>query len=265
MQLAVITPIHFLEWLTRYGDRYHLILPHVAESSVAYINFYQTRIREGDFVILDNSAHEMGEAGSLDLQISLAKEIKCQEIVLPDRQFFGDDTLERSIEAYHRIREELPGIRIMGVPQGRTFREFLVCLEGLLELGVDTIGIPKALEGWDGGIPVLVFSTILAARRLNRDVAIHLLGIGRNFSQFFEIASNDWLSSHIRGVDSSKPIVYAAGGLVLNSNPRGSQPKYPTRQVNFFELTDIDIEAAKRNILIMKKWARGKRVSSLEM
>jgi len=152
VKIAVIPPTSLLESYGVLGDKYHLCLSHEVLTNVGYAEFYQRRRREGDFVILDNSAHEQLEGQSLDQLVRAAKYVGPSEIVLPDRLFFGDDTIERSTEAFERLREEFPTTRLMGVPQGRTVKEWLVCLDAFLDLGVDTIGISKDYEVWPDGL-----------------------------------------------------------------------------------------------------------------
>ena len=224
VKIAVIPPTSLLESYGVLGDKYHLCLSHEVLTNVGYAEFYQRRRREGDFVILDNSAHEQLEGQSLDQLVRAAKYVGPSEIVLPDRLFFGDDTIERSTEAFERLREEFPTTRLMGVPQGRTVKEWLVCLDAFLDLGVDTIGISKDYEVWPDGLGALVELVRGAGEQ-----DIHLLGWGRELWQLRELANL------VRGVDSAKPVVYALHGVELPDviSP-ASTPKYPRRQNDFF-------------------------------
>lgn len=258
MKIAVIPPATLLQSYGILGDKYHLCLSHEVLTNVGYAEFYQRRRQEGDFVILDNSAHEQLEGQSLDQLVLAAQYIGPSEIVLPDRLFFGDDTLERSTEAYERLRTEFPSTKLMGVPQGRTISEWVTCLEGLLQLGVDTIGISKDYEVWPGGLACRV----LDVGERHPSVDIHLLGWGRELWQLRNLEE----SGLVRGVDSAKPIVYALHGVELPDviTPE-TAPKYPRRKNDFFvgpksgEYPEEFHRIARANIAAFRREARGAR------
>lgn len=231
------------------GDPYHLVLTHLVHDSQEYADFYRSLSRLGHYTILDNSAHEFGFSASLDSILRAAHLIEPSEIVLPDRLFFGDDTLRDSSQALERFRKEFPDAKLMGAPQGRILWEFMACYEGLIDLGVDTIGLPKIYEVWTDGLLGL-------ARRFGKTIDIHLLGWGRDSIQLCDLSF--YGGPNIRGIDSAKPLVYAAAGIKLNPIPFQKQPPYPGRPANFFQLTrnDFDRKLAYDNISAFRKWAR---------
>lgn len=255
MRVAVISPIPQLERFATQGDRYHLVLSHLISSSPEYRDFYRQRVQAQDFVILDNSAHEFGAGRHLEELIGCARDLSPDEIVLPDRLFFGEDTLESSGAALGRLRRAFDRtFRYMGVPQGRTFQEWRQCLGGLIKIGVNTIGISKDYEVWDGGLQRLVEEV----RAHSWEVDIHLLGWGR---QLWDLKSLTSLSdlALIRGIDSAKPLVYASAMIELPNpeilNPL-TVPPYPKRS-NFFQLQEADIDEflAAINIAVFKTLA----------
>lgn len=229
------------------------MLSYLVRQHSIYRQFYQDRAREGDYIILDNSAHEFGSATHWEDLIELGEELNVSEIVLPDRLFFGEDTYNMSKKAFKLLRSRSSRIRTMGAPQGRTPQEFLRCLFKLLDLGVDTIGISKDFEVWPGGLRALVEDVC----RESNDVDIHLLGWGRDLRQLFLLGSCPWLRSRIRGVDSAKPIVFAAQGIRLPSSPWETLPAYPTRPDDFFSLASIPEHLLLHNISVFQAWAKG--------
>ena len=253
MKCAIITPIPLLETYAVLSDNYHLILGHILTKEPQYMEFYKARAAEGDFVILDNSAHEFGVGSNIDGLINLAIEVGASEIVLPDRLFFGDDTLYYAQQAYYKVRREIPYISIMGVPQGRTLAEYSECLQGLVELGVDTIGISKDYEVWPGGLKSIVGLILM----MYPDIQIHLLGWGRDLTELYKIGK--LFKGRIRGVDSAKPLQYADCMTEIPSDPGQVMPEYPRRDLNFFHLdySDIPMGIALMNIQTFKKWAKG--------
>jgi hypothetical protein len=228
LKIAVIPPIPLLEKYGPAGDGYHLCLSNEVLSNQTYAAFYRWRAETiGDYVILDNSAHEQLQGQSLTSLIEAAERVCPSEIVLPDRLFFGDDTVERSAEAAAVLREKFPGTHLMGVPQGRHPREWLECLLGLHSFArVDTIGISKDYEVWEGGLARLVMQVIQWGYTPDQ---IHLLGWGRELWKLRDLAGL------VRGVDSAKPLVYAMGGIELPQElTRKNTPPYPKRRSDFF-------------------------------
>ena len=253
MKIAVITPTPLLEDYASLVDSYHLVLAHHVHKSAKYAEYYRRKSEEGHFVILDNSAHELGEAPETRLLVEAAKQVKASEIALPDRVFFGDDTLRESQEAIEIFRKELPGTPTMGIPQGRTPSEFFTCFEGLRDLEIDTIGLSKDYEVWPGGL----ISLVQEMRHRGLEVPIHLLGWGRDLQQLYKLGEQSEVLN-LRGCDSAKPIVYAAAGIRLPVDPEEPSPEYPRRSPGFFSLTRIeDWISAVHNINVFKLWACG--------
>jgi hypothetical protein len=245
VRTAIIAPSQLLPKYAVTG--YHLALCHLVESDPTYLQFYSEASQRGDFIILDNSAHELGE-GLTSAMDHAVRAINPSEVVLPDRLFNAEDTIDFAKEHIGHFKEF--GASIMGVPQGTTIPEWNRCAKELIDLGVDTIGISKDYENWDGGLQGRV-QTIweLAARTWHAKVsAIHMLGWGRELWQLILLHNlEDKGPFPIRGIDSGKPLVYAWGGVDLSKN---GTPKYPKRIPGFFNLGDNDIptDLALKNI-----------------
>lgn len=249
LKIAVITPTALLDTYATLGDHYHLCLSAEVLTDAAYAAFYRERARAGDYVILDNSAHEQLEGDSLSKLIAATMIVNPSEIVLPDRLFFGDDTLERSSDAYATLRACFPTIKLMGVPQGRTVTEWGDCLRGLDALGVDTIGISKDYEVWADG-EGLVRLVHYAKSVCRPGTEIHLLGWGRKLHQIARLADM------VRGIDSAKPLVYAQHGVRLpHVLTNENLPKYPRRSGLFFEAKSIPDDIAHHNIDVFRTYA----------
>src|SRR5690606_39236630 len=105
-------------------------LPQIVETSVEYRDFYRRRLTEnGDHVILDNGAFELGESVALD-RLSLALQtVRPTEVVLPDKRFgTADETVAMAAEAidYFERQQKLAlpaGYQpfYVAVPHGETF------------------------------------------------------------------------------------------------------------------------------------------------
>ncbi len=255
MRVAIITPVPLLADYTEIIGSDHLVLAHLVLTSKIYTDYYRQRSNDGHFILLDNSAHELGDSIRTDLLIETARRVNASEIALPDRVFFGDDTLRTSQAAIQTYRRELPKTSVMGIPQGRVAREFYDCFEGLCDLGIDTIGLSKDYEVWPGGLLGIVLEM---RRRRGAEIPIHLLGWGRELYQLYLLGKQKEVLN-IRSCDSAKPIVYAAAGIQLPLEPTHDVPEYPRRPGNFFQLSqkDLDKSIVSHNIDAFKIWAGG--------
>lgn len=254
MKVAHIVPDAYLHLLTDVTD-YHLVLSFRLKASGVYRDYY-TGLSSDHFLILDNSAHELGTGHGGYEYYQLAEEIGAQELVLPDRLFMGDDSYELSYEAANDIEKHLehnPDVGYVVVPQGRTIDEWYQCMKRQVEIpGVQTVGLSKDYHVWDGGLELLVDLITDAHPFLN----IHLLGLSRVFSPgIFGHAEQ------IRGVDSSKPAVAAMLGKTwLPGVHVGRRPG------GFFEADKIDPSLVLKCVQNFKYFATmaGERKSNVD-
>lgn len=236
---SIIPPIPEL-YLAK-GRNFHLVLSHLMGNS-AYYSFYLGESLRGSYITLDNSAHEKQVGERIEKLYSQAVDVNADEIVLPDRLFFGEDTFELSDQAMAWLKSS-PDFRnrplnLMVVPQGRTHLEFEKCCNALVEAfrvrftnqpGFEnvrlTVGLSKDYEEFEGGLPRIIEKVILPSIDMLGDIPIHLLGWGRKLWEVGEIHKS--FGSFIRSIDSAKPLVFGLAGIKLD--PERGVPKYPKR------------------------------------
>ena len=268
IKAAIISPIGLLDTYSApevKGEGYHLMLSNLCHHS-AYIEFYKRCSSYGDFIILDNSAHELGHGESFEAMKATINKVRPSEVVVPDRLFFGEDTVANAEEFIPKFRKEYgTEIALMGVPQGRTTEEWDACAQMLISLGVDSIGISKDYEVWSGGL-IARFKVINEfSFEYSLNLPVHMLGWGRDLKQLAEFKEysgneytldNEYVGSYIRGTDSAKPLVYAEAGIKLPMSLTAPSPVYPKRKVDYFDLKAVDIreDLARHNIEVMRSW-----------
>jgi len=234
MQVATILPTAYLEVIK---DRpYHMALAHLIGRDKTYTEFYARMVTENAFVILDNGVIETGRPMSIESIITKADMIGAQEIILPDVLEDAEATLDAVCETIEYARSHYKG-KLMAVPQGKTFEEWIDCAKLMLEMDVDTIGIPKRLTkiaGRDGRLNAL---RELAWSLRGRDV--HLLGCWENPIEctMIQRAADNKQIVPIRGVDSAIPYVYARDDMLISQGPRPSGDiKFSAHDANFAKL-----------------------------
>ena len=143
MKLALISPIPYLNKSIETSN-YHMILGHLLKD-VTYSAFYQTlREKQKDaYVICDNSANEGFMLKGQEL-IDLAKHVKANEIIAPDKYHDAETTVKETmsfLDDHYDV--QLAGkFNIMAVPQGDTMTDYFDCYgEFLDDDRINVIGI----------------------------------------------------------------------------------------------------------------------------
>lgn len=266
MKTALIAPVpHLDRWGT--GD-FHLLLSHLFDVP-GYLAHYRQRRLQGDYIILDNGAHENTAGMAVADLLENADRVRASEIVLPDVLFDHLGTLGRTHEALGQmigpLQKEVAFPRLMLVPQGRTFENWEWCFRALIETYVKhqmdrpdliprspVIGVSKDYETWDGGVSRIL--EFLEPFRTWMTFDVHLLGWGRHLGRLHEMAREfPW----VRSTDSAKPFVYAMHGLAIDPRPEAEQPEYPTRPADYFIRTIPDMDLAQHNVEVFQEWADG--------
>lgn len=260
MKIALIPPIPELWNFPSTGV--HLLLSHLLEDE-RYVEYYKERRRQGDYLILDNSAHEFGKGNDAEQLLKQASALRAQEVVCPDILFDANGTVEstrtmlRYIEKHKEVWEEAGEPRLMIVPQGGNRTEWVKCLNNLLQawestldegvpLGDPVIGVSKDYDIFvKGGITTLIREYLGNNHEMTGTV--HCLGWPSNL---WSLSRVQYECPWVRSTDSAKPFVYARAGILLE--PGGAVPDYPHRGEHYFQATlnYQQHEIASRNIRV---------------
>jgi hypothetical protein len=132
---------------------YHFVLPHLFDDS-KYFRYYRTRSERGDWIIMDNSSHELDEkeAAKLDLMKS-ARLIQADELVIPEVLFQYEKTKKLQEEFISSQRSSKRSTRWLGVVQGQDWIRVKEHYKWLSHSTlIDTIGIAYGypFDAWDG-------------------------------------------------------------------------------------------------------------------
>jgi len=269
MLSALIPPVPDLDRFAT-GPGIHLLLSHLFDKD-GYLDYYARRSRAGDYLILDNSAHENGIGNKMEDLLEQASYVGVNEVVVPDVLFDARATVEAARRTLRYLetkegqskytRAERP--RLMYVPQGTGRLQWTYCLRSLLNLhdhycieqNLDepVIGVSKDYYNWPGGIPSLFDSSLTSVKATRPRVDFHLLGWPTDLWQTAAVARRyPW----VRSTDSAKPFVYAKNKILLE--PGGKVPDYPRRDERYFDepLQEDVIDLAQRNVEVFAAAAR---------
>jgi hypothetical protein len=245
-KVATIVPVAHLE-LTK-DDEYFMALSHVASASKVYVEFFKAMSDQGKYVILDNSAVEMGNPEPFIDYFAKAREMHASAIMLPDIFRDARATYMEAVSALAKIEDkELGDMHIIIIPQGKDTKEWMDNARGLYNLvnkkGImPIVGISARYTGFFGGNRA---TGILLTTGVCPGARIHLLGC------YADPRVEAWplLGLQIvQSMDSSYPSVYAKHSLELDANNMVSRP---SRDIDFIH--DIyDSALLARNIKVWK-------------
>lgn len=255
MQVAFIHPTpltHVIGSLSKY----HMVLGHIFAENEEYRRFYCQKRVEGDFILLDNSAYELGEGIAIEKLVDCAAILKPDAIFLPDVRFNKDATIERSISA----REKLSGLGfdplLLAVPQGSNATEVIACYDTFNALDwIGGFGIYEEIGEVTGfGDRAGFLRYLQRTSRVDYNKHYHLLGMEENVNKVEKLATYPWVA----GIDSVKPIVYGMNKIAVSGGYY--EGMYPHRPEGYFDLS-CDEEQQRYivgNCKVTQTWARGR-------
>ena len=250
MQIATILPTPHLDEIA--NDTYHMCLYQEMISNPEYAKFYQDRIAEGKFVIMDNGAAE-GVNPTIEELIPVWEQYKPREVVLPDVVGNYDETLAKFEQSYSLMAEKglLGKYHIMAVPQGETFTAWIDCMKEMVRRRyVTTIGVSKfttklyqKVLGKETNVRLECVDHILAETENSSrpPIEIHLLGCHNHPTEIGQIAN---IFPSVRGTDSAIAYVYTRKNRELTRDRRRPDNKH----IDFKKGTVDNIQLLRDNI-----------------
>lgn len=231
------------------GD-YHLANAYQFNRNTRILEWFTERARMGDTVILDNGAHELGEA-SVETLFEAAKHIRPSIIICPDTVQDVDKTIQLMFQHIDSCARHAQNVMI--APQGHSIDEWIECTSVMLHwirnyIDTPVVGVVKYLDAYDGGRTKAVDWLVNDADIPQEQ--IHLLGVWRTVR---DVVNTYRRFPYLAGMDSTLPFATAlsAGPFTLDSPKTGLD-------ANDFKMTaDIDwtLHArAEANIERMRKW-----------
>lgn len=204
-----ITPIEYLQY-TQCSNT-HLVLAHMVHEDPDYTEFYRQRSIQGDFIIMDNSAFELGESFTPEMLLELAGQCGAHAIVLPDYPGKPSSMTIEAAEKYIPLFKQ-HGYACMFVPQSETgdIDDWISCYQYAANnpnidiIGMSILGIPNAFKHIHVGYARVVATQVLMEHNIfNSEKHHHYLGL--NSGPGLEIPSLLQMGA-LDTIDSSGPV-----------------------------------------------------------
>jgi hypothetical protein len=219
------------------GGAYHLLLAHdVVENKEEWALWRaHMDIHQGGkdiHIIMDSSVIELGAPVSMDMIIEAADIVRATTIVLPDILGEIEATMDLVNDAIGR--QDLVGYDLMFVPQGKTFEEYVKCLELARGFKFKYIGLPRDAHNY---LPSRRDLAIMS-RAIHPDKYIHLLGMSNSYMY------DDFLTVHscdgIMGIDSAVPVRAGQNDIEFRVHRTDYGPRG-----NYWGSTQLSVQAYK--------------------
>lgn len=234
MRLAHITPTAHLNDLLLDCD-YHLVLATVVLNDKRYCDWYRQAMARGDYVILDNDAHELKDQPhqlTLDTLQRAIDALGPDEVVLPDKVGAGaQETIDMAFDAVEKLQHQ--GL-FMAVPQAKTIEQYYECAKTLYKndyvqcLGVSYLPVEKQLGQTRP-------SVVHVLHELLPDAELHMLGEAASLRTLLDKS----IHNKVRGLDTAKLVNW---GINVEMVTKDRVPPHKGRSGGPFEYFDIKMD-----------------------
>jgi hypothetical protein len=216
-------PIDFLYESRKFND-YDYCLPHLLDQNEDYKEYFYDSKRNGRFIIMDNSLHELGTAYDTERLMYWVNELKPNEFIVPDVWQDHDQTSRnaKTWRNYHRQNLLPKETRLIAVGQGDSYDNLMLCLYLMIEYhGYDKVALSYGASLYNNLVPhpnphvgkmlgrVNVVSN-LSKKEWFIGIDLHLLGcsLPQEFSYY-----NNPSFNFIKTIDTSNPIIHGLLGI----------------------------------------------------
>ena len=240
---------------SREWNDYDYCLPHLLDQDEYYRDYFYNARKEGRYIIMDNSLHELGAAYDFDRLHYWIKEIEPDEFIVPDVWMKQAQTNAQA--KYWKQFKYPKRTKIVAVVQGEDEQKAHLCAGLLADLGYKKLCISYGAS-WYGDNPLdrsigrINFVKDLLSRKELKDIKFHLLGCA--VPQEFGWYRNE---PRIESIDTSNPIMAALEGTKYSKSGLLTKPV-----ANMNTHFDIEPEYVNYNI-VLKNVKRFREINGL--
>ncbi len=244
------TPLCLLNDSKRFND-YDYCLPHLMDECPEYEAYFRQSRKEGRYIIMDNSLHELGEAYDHSRLIHWINEIRPNEFIVPDVWENADESVVNA--TIWNLYDFPEGVEKVAVVQAKTIHEAAECAKAYKDLGYGKICFSYGASYYNDICPhpnkdlgkalgrLYVITALMKMGYLKQDDRVHLLGcaVPQEFGWYEGI-------NCIESIDTSNPVMatledtrYTLAGL--SSKPKANMNDYfymLDNQINYDLLED---------------------------
>jgi hypothetical protein len=223
------TPLCLLEDSKHFND-YDYCLPHLLDEEKGYEEYFRQVKKEGRYIIMDNSLHELGEAYNNERLMYWINELEPDEFIVPDVWENRDASVENAKEWSKIILPK--NTTKVAVVQATTIHEASTCYQTYKDLGYQKIAFSYGASYYNDIVPhpntdigkalgrLSIISALYKTKVISQNDRIHLLGcaVPQEFG---------WYKGYdcIESIDTSNPVMAALEGTRYNLSGLDKKPK----------------------------------------
>jgi len=232
---------------------YDYCLPHLMDQNEEYRNFFYESKKQGRYIVMDNSLHELGEAYDTDRLFYWIKEIEPDEFIVPDVWENYSESV-RNAKLWSQI--ELPkGVTKVAVVQAKTKYYATLCTQMYKDLGYKKIAYSYGASYYNDVCPhpnkdfgkaigrYMVINDLMKDNILSPTDRVHLLGTASPIE--FGLYKN---TECLESIDTSNPVM---AGIEQKMYFDLGLPYKPEANMNNFqdiEEKDVNLEFIEYNV-----------------
>ena len=228
---------------TQFND-YEFCLPHLLDSDDEYREYFYQAKKEGRYIIMDNSLHELGEAYNHNRLLFWVNVLEPDEFIVPD---VWEDKTQTLVNAKHFLQFKYPKkTTLVAVVQGKNYIEMYECYYLLKELGYKKIAFSYGASYYNVLINhpnealgkalgrIRTISSLYREGIIKKNDRVHLLGcsVPQEFGWYSDMP-------FIESIDTSNPVMAALEGLAYTYS--GLDKKPTTNLNNSFEIKRSEV------------------------
>lgn len=245
-------PLCLLEDSLKFNN-YQYCLPHLLDEEPAYEEHFRQYKKDGGYIIMDNSLHELGTAYDTERLWHWVNELEPDEFIIPD---VWENKTQSIVNARKWIQYKYPKNTLpVAVVQAETIHEAFECTQIYKDLGYKKIAYSYGASYYNDVCVhpnkdlgkalgrIYVISTLYKQGVLTPTDRVHLLGcqVPQEFGWYQGIEC-------IESIDTSNPIMAALEGICYTDSGLDKKPKANMNDY-FYMLSDqVDYDILDYNL-----------------
>tara|TARA_R110000796_G_scaffold252060_1_gene385011 strand:+ start:977 stop:1771 length:795 start_codon:yes stop_codon:yes gene_type:complete len=238
---------------SRKFNYYDYCLPHLMDESEEYRNFFYESRKQGRYIIMDNSLHELGEAYNIKRLIHWVKEIIPNEFIVPDVWENYNESIRNA--KYWRGIELPKEVTKVAVVQAKSEHEAVLCTKIYKDLGYKKIAYSYGASYYNDVCPhpnkdfgkamgrYMVINDLVKDGILSSKDRVHLLGTASPIE--FGLYKN---IECIESIDTSNPVMAGIEQKMYFDLGLPSKPKANMNNYQNVKEEDINVDFIEYNI-----------------
>ncbi len=247
-------PLAVLNASQAFND-YDYCLPHLLDSEYEYFKYFDQAKKDGRYIIMDNSLHELGHAYETERLLHWVNYFEPNEFIVPD---VWEDYTASVVNARQWSKVKLlKGVEKVAVVQAKDLHEATLCTRTYKDLGYKKIAYSYGASYYNDLCPhpdkdfgkavgrFMAISSLYKNKLLSDFDRVHLLGTASPIE--FGMYSN---FKFIESIDTSNPVMAGIEKRVyhqlgISPKPVANMNKYQDVSEDFIETELIEYNIRK--------------------